>query len=68
MNTPALPSTPKYQLVADAEKEAGLPVSSATIRRWLRSGRVRARRIGAKWCCTAEDLRAAMIIEVGPGT
>jgi hypothetical protein len=53
---------PKAAILALAE--ADLPISAATLRRYLAAGKVRGQRIGERWYTTAEDIRDALVQRV----
>jgi hypothetical protein len=59
--------TPQPILAQDALRIAGLPITSAHLRRLLAAGRITGQRIGSRWYTTPEHIRAALVRDVGPG-
>jgi predicted site-specific integrase-resolvase len=51
---------------AEALKRSGVPLSAATLRRYLIAGKIQARRIGGRWYCTPQAIEDALVQVVQP--
>lgn len=45
----------------------GLPITGTHLRRLLTAGKITGQRIGCRWYTTPENIRAALVRDVGPG-
>ena len=58
-------NAPRKIRVAEAVRQAQLPITAEYARRLIVAGRVPGERIGHLWYCTPEALRAALVHQQG---